>query len=110
MQDIIWKSLKEKQQPEVLRGRLLAVWGQWQRQGDVKNPIAHKLVDLTPMLGKLSTTSRDFHQGLLVRHWRFLASVRLFALGKQASELVIAYSQSKKRTFNAPHPAKFSMA
>jgi error-prone DNA polymerase len=60
VQVIIWKSLKEKQRPQVLRARLLAVYGQWQREGDVKNLIAHKLADLTPLLGKLATASRDF--------------------------------------------------
>jgi error-prone DNA polymerase len=61
VQVIVWRSLKERQRPEVLRARLLAVYGQWQRQGDVKNLIAHKLADMTPLLGRLSTTSRDFH-------------------------------------------------
>ena len=61
VQVIVWRSLKEQQRPEVLRARLLAVYGQWQRQGEVKNLIAHKLADLTPLLGGLATTSRDFH-------------------------------------------------
>jgi error-prone DNA polymerase len=60
VQVIVWRSLKELQRPEVLRARLLAVYGQWQRDGDVKNLIAHKLADLTPLLGGLATTSRDF--------------------------------------------------
>ena len=60
VQVIVWPSLKEAQRPEVLRARLLAVYGQWQREGEVKNLIAHKLADLTPMLGRLATTSRDF--------------------------------------------------
>lgn len=61
VQVIVWRSLKEQQRPEVLRARLLAVYGQWQRDGDVSNLIAHKLADLTPLLGSLATTSRDFH-------------------------------------------------
>ncbi|RCW69529.1 error-prone DNA polymerase [Pseudorhodoferax soli] len=61
VQVIVWRSLKEQQRPEVLRARLLAVYGQWQREGEVKNLVAHKLADLTPLLGKLATTSRDFH-------------------------------------------------
>jgi error-prone DNA polymerase len=60
VQVIVWKSLREKQRAEVLRSRLLAVYGQWQREGDVKNIVARKLVDLTPLLGRLATTSRDF--------------------------------------------------
>ena len=61
VQVIVWKSLREKQRPEVLRARLLAVYGTWQREGDVKNLIAGRLVDMSPLLGKLPTASRDFH-------------------------------------------------
>jgi error-prone DNA polymerase len=61
VQVIVWPALKEKQRAEVLRARLLAVYGQWQLQDGVKNLVAHKLADLTPLLGGLETTSRDFH-------------------------------------------------
>lgn len=61
VQVIVWPHLKERFRPEVLRSKLLAVYGRWQREGDVKNLIAFKLKDLTPLLGGLSTTSRDFH-------------------------------------------------
>jgi len=61
VQVIVWASLKEKQRPEVLRARLMGVHGKWQREGDVTNLIAHELFDLTPLLGRLATTSRDFH-------------------------------------------------
>lgn len=61
VQVIVWKSLREKQRAEVLRSRLLAVYGKWQREGDVKNLIASRLEDLTPLLGRLATASRDFH-------------------------------------------------
>lgn len=67
---IIWKSLREAQRGEVLHARLLAVYGTWQRSeergsakgyGAVRNLVAHRLEDLTPMLGRLGTSSRDFH-------------------------------------------------
>ena len=61
VQVIVWKSLREQQRPEVLRARLLAVYGTWQREGDMKSLVAGKLMDLTPLLGRLATTSRDFH-------------------------------------------------
>lgn len=61
VQVIVWRSLREKQRPEVLRARLMAVYGTWQREGDAKSLIAGRLVDLTPLLGELSTSSRDFH-------------------------------------------------
>ena len=67
---IVWKSLRESLRAEVLHARLLAVHGVWQRSeesssapgfGAVRNLIAHRLEDLTPMLGRLGTSSRDFH-------------------------------------------------
>ncbi len=61
VQVIVWRSLRERQRPEVLRSRLLAVYGTWQREGDVKNLIAGRLEDLTALLGELATASRDFH-------------------------------------------------
>jgi len=61
VQVICWKSIREKQRRELLQSRLLAVYGQWQREGDVCNLIAGRLVDLTPLLGRLATVSRDFH-------------------------------------------------
>ena len=60
VQVICWKSLRDAQRKELLRSRLLLVHGTWQREGDVKNLIAGKLEDLTPMLGRLATASRDF--------------------------------------------------
>jgi error-prone DNA polymerase len=60
VQVICWKSLRDAQRKELLRSRLLVVHGTWQREGDVKNLIAGKLEDLTPMLGRLATESRDF--------------------------------------------------
>jgi error-prone DNA polymerase len=65
---IVWKSLREQQRGEVLLARLLAVEGIWQRDvesgGNVRNLIAHRLKDLTPLLGRLGrqpSSSRDFH-------------------------------------------------
>ncbi len=60
VQVICWKSLREAQRKELLRSRLLVVHGTWQREGDVKSLIARRLEDLTPMLGRLATESRDF--------------------------------------------------
>lgn len=39
---------------ELVRSRLLLVHGTWQREAEVKNLIAGKLEDLTPMLGRLA--------------------------------------------------------
>ncbi|MEY4564564.1 MAG: hypothetical protein RLZZ618_3841 [Pseudomonadota bacterium] len=59
-QVIVWKRLRERQRRELLESRLLAVYGVWQRDGEVCNLIAHHLVDLTPLLGRLVTESRSF--------------------------------------------------
>jgi error-prone DNA polymerase len=61
VQVIVWKSLREKQRAPLLQSRLLAVSGTWQREGEVCNLIAGHLEDLTPLLGRLATESRDFH-------------------------------------------------
>jgi error-prone DNA polymerase len=37
------------------------VIGMWQRQGEVKHLVAEELIDLSPLLGRLATPSRDFH-------------------------------------------------
>ena len=67
---IVWKSLRQTQRAEVMHARLLAVQGTWQRSeeqgcekgfGAVRNLVAHRLEDFTPLLGRLGTASRDFH-------------------------------------------------
>ncbi len=60
VQVIVWKRLREQQRSEVLRARLMAVYGTWQREGDVKNLIAGRLADMSELLNDLPTTSRDF--------------------------------------------------
>ncbi len=62
VQIIVWKRVRDAQRPVLLGSRLLAVYGTWQREGEVCNLIAGKLEDLTPLLGRLaeSTSSRDF--------------------------------------------------
>lgn len=57
---IIWPSLLERQCKEVLGASLLAVYGIWQRQGEVTHLVAQRLVDLSHLLGSLTTTSRNF--------------------------------------------------
>ena len=58
---IVWPHLKQRQRQELMHARLLAVYGVWQRQGEVRHLVAHHLKDLTPLLGRLATHSRDFH-------------------------------------------------
>ena len=61
VQIICWKSVRDAQREDMLKSRLMAVQGQWQRQGDVMNLIARRLKDMTPLLGRLGTDSRDFY-------------------------------------------------
>jgi len=60
VQVICWKSLRDTQRKELLNSRLMIVHGKWQREGDVKNLIAGRLEDATPLLGRLATESRNF--------------------------------------------------
>lgn len=57
---IVWKAVREAQREVLLGARLLAVRGRWQRQGPVCNLVAEKLVDLSHLLGRLTTESRNF--------------------------------------------------
>ena len=57
---IVWRAVRDRQRAELLRSRLLAVYGVWQQEGEVRHLVAQRLEDLTPLLGELSTTSRDF--------------------------------------------------
>jgi error-prone DNA polymerase len=58
---IVWKHVREAQRQALLASRLLAVSGQWQSKDGVSHLIARRLVDVTPWLGALGTSSRDFH-------------------------------------------------
>jgi len=58
---IVWRHVRERQRKALLRSRLLAVAGQWQAKDGSTHLIARRLVDMTPWLGTLATSSRDFH-------------------------------------------------
>lgn len=58
---VVWKHVRDRYRQALLQARLLAVYGVWQREGEVRHLIAQHLRDLTPLLGSLATTSRDFH-------------------------------------------------
>ncbi|TFW10737.1 error-prone DNA polymerase [Massilia arenosa] len=57
---IVWPKLVDQQRKEVLGSPLLGVYGIWQRQGEVRHLVAKRLVDLSPLLGGLTTRSRNF--------------------------------------------------
>lgn len=58
---ILWPHLIERQRREVLNAQLLGVYGKWQCERETRHLVAQHLVDLTPLLGRLATSSRDFH-------------------------------------------------
>lgn len=58
---IVWQSVLERQRREALGSSLLAVYGVWQRQGDVRHLVAQRLADVSHLLGELPTASRNFH-------------------------------------------------
>ncbi|KAI1697379.1 error-prone DNA polymerase [Ditylenchus destructor] len=60
IQVIVHRDLWAKQRQVMLHARLMGVRGRWQRSGAVRNLVAGHLEDLTPMLGRLRTESRDF--------------------------------------------------
>ena len=53
--------LVERQRRELLGATLLGVYGQLQVEGEVVHLVAKRLVDLSSWLGRLETSSRDFH-------------------------------------------------
>ena len=58
---VVHSRLVERQRRELLGARLLGVLGQVQREGAVVHLVAKRLVDLSALLGRLPTTSRNFH-------------------------------------------------
>ncbi len=58
---VIRPELIESQRKELLGASLLGIYGVWQNVNQVRNLIARRLVDLTPLLGELTPRSRDFH-------------------------------------------------
>jgi error-prone DNA polymerase len=57
---VVWPTLVERQRREVLGSRLMTVYGQVQREGEVVHLVAGRLVDDSRLLGHLVTASREF--------------------------------------------------
>ncbi|HYN23468.1 MAG TPA: error-prone DNA polymerase, partial [Pyrinomonadaceae bacterium] len=58
---IVWKRLFEREIKIVTASKLLAVQGVWQSVDGVMHLLAHKVSDQSTLLGRLATSSRDFH-------------------------------------------------
>jgi error-prone DNA polymerase len=58
---IVWRDLAEHQRQALVGSRLMGVAGKLQLEGEVMHVVAHRLLDLSPLLGRLKAASRDFH-------------------------------------------------
>ncbi|WP_334119837.1 error-prone DNA polymerase [Limnobacter sp.] len=58
---IVWNNLAEEQRQVLRNAQIMGVFGIWQREGEVCNLVARRLVDYTHLLAQLQTHSRDFH-------------------------------------------------
>ncbi|MCX5591895.1 error-prone DNA polymerase [Alcaligenes endophyticus] len=58
---IVRDTIAQRDSAALLQARLLAVYGTWQRHGQVCHLIALRLVDLSHLIEQLHTSSRDFH-------------------------------------------------
>ncbi len=58
---VVHPELVARQRRELLASTLLGVYGQLQVEGEVIHLLAKRLVDLSSWLGRLETSSRDFH-------------------------------------------------
>jgi error-prone DNA polymerase len=58
---IVWRDVAERQRQALIGSRLMGVAGRLQLEGEVMHVIAHRLLDLSPLLGGLRAESRDFH-------------------------------------------------
>ncbi|HEX4917181.1 MAG TPA: OB-fold nucleic acid binding domain-containing protein, partial [Limnobacter sp.] len=57
---IVWNSLAEQQRHVLRTAQIMGVFGIWQREGEVCNLVARRLVDYTHLLAELKAGSRDF--------------------------------------------------
>jgi error-prone DNA polymerase len=57
---VVWRGVAENQRRALLGSHLLAVHGVIEREGEVVHLIAGRLEDLSTLLGRLTTRSRDF--------------------------------------------------
>jgi len=58
---VVREKLVEGQRLDLLQSRLMGVYGVWQRQGQVCNLVAARLVNMNHLLGSLAVRSRNFH-------------------------------------------------
>ena len=57
---IVWPKVFEAHRRALLAARLLTVYGQWQREGEVMHLVAMRMIDHSALLQGLASRSRDF--------------------------------------------------
>ncbi len=57
---VVWRDLAERQRQVLVGSQLLKVEGRLETEGAVRNVIAGRLSDLSPMLMDITVRSRDF--------------------------------------------------
>lgn len=57
---VVWQNVGERQRRVLLESQLMVVEGRWESADGVNHLIAGRLQDLSPMLGSLTMSSRDF--------------------------------------------------
>ncbi|KPA93496.1 OB-fold nucleic acid binding domain-containing protein, partial [Pseudomonas asplenii] len=57
---VVWRDLAERQRQVLVGSQLLRVDGRLETEGEVRNVIAGRLSDLSPMLADITVRSRDF--------------------------------------------------
>jgi len=57
---VVWPWVVERQRREVVGSRMVAIHGTIEREGEVVHLVAGRIIDLSPLLGRLQTSSRDF--------------------------------------------------
>ena len=57
----VWSTVAERYRAELTQSSLMTVYGTIERDATTVYVVAGRLVDHSDMLGKLTTTSRDFH-------------------------------------------------
>jgi len=57
---VVWPWVVERQRREVVGSRMVGIHGTIEREGEVVHLVAGRITDLSHLLGRLQTTSRDF--------------------------------------------------
>jgi error-prone DNA polymerase len=58
---VVWRREQQRHRLAVMGGRLLMIRGKVEREGAVVHLLAEKIEDLTELVKRIPTTSRDFH-------------------------------------------------